>query len=87
MAKRKGLKWNQKNQKNMIAGGAALVGATAITLATHPQWKVPAAGAKHLYATVHDKVGDFANFVDLGPGPLLLIGVVGFGIFGWVFRK
>ncbi len=87
MAKRKGFKMTQKNQKNIIAGGAALVGATAITLATHPQWKVPAVGATHTYADVHDKVGDFINFLGLGSGTLVLVGIVGLGIGALLFRK
>lgn len=88
MAKgKKGFKLNQKNQKNLVGLGAGLVGAASITLATHSSWTVPAVGATHQYAKIHDKVGDFINFMGLGNGALVLVGIVGIGIASLLLRK
>lgn len=87
MAKRKGFKMTQKNQKNIVSLVAGLIGAISIMLATFGQWKVPAVGATHTYADVHDKVGDFINFLGLGSGTLVLVGIVGLGIAGLLYRK
>lgn len=87
MGKKKGFKFNEKNKKNVVGLGAGLVGAASITLATHSSWAVPAVGATHQYAKVHDKVGDFINFMGLGNGALVVIGIVGIGMAALLLRK
>ena len=53
MAKRKGFKMTQKNQKNIVSLVAGLIGAISIMLATFGQWKV----LVRAYLS-DDKVGD-----------------------------
>jgi len=78
---------NQKQQKNLVAVGAGLVGASAVALATYPQWTVPAVGATHTYADVHNAVGDFISYTSLDNGMLILAGIVFLGVAAFLFRK
>lgn len=84
---RKFKRLNQKQQKNLVALGAGLVGASSVALATYPQWHVPAALATHTYADFHKAVGDFISYTSLDNGMLLLIGLIGLGIATFLFRK
>lgn len=78
---------SQKQQKNLVGLGAGAVGATAVVLATHGSWTVPAVGATNTYAKFHDKVGDFINFLGLGNGVLVMTGIIGIGIAALLLRK
>lgn len=84
---RKIMRWNQKQQKNLVALGAGTVGAASVALATYPSWKVPAALATHTYADVHNAVGDFITYTKLDNGMFILIGLIGLGIAAALFRK
>ncbi len=87
MAKRKGYKMNQKNQKNLIALGSAAVGTAAVVLSTHGAWKVPAVAATDTYAKFHDHIGDFINFLGVNNGVLIMVGIVGLGLAALLYRK
>ncbi len=80
-------KMNQKNQKNLIAAAAAVVGTASVVLSTHGAWKVPAVAATNTYAKFHDHIGDFINFTGLSNGVLVIVGIVGLGLAALLYRK
>lgn len=84
MAKKR---FGQKQQKNLVAVGAGVVGVGSLTLTTYDQWKVPAVDATNFYADLHSNVGKFIDFLKMDNGVLLLIGLIGIGIAAVLFRK
>lgn len=87
MAKRKGFKVGQKQQKNLVAFILLAVGISALVLATFSQWHVPALLATHSYADLYNYVGDFNTYTGLGNGEYLMIGFGSITGFGLLFRK
>jgi len=87
MAKRKGFKVGQKQQKNLVAFVLLVVGVIALVLSTFSQWDVPAALATHSYADIHKYFSDFITYTGLGNGELLMIGLGSIAGFGLLFRK